>query len=59
MSAKDGVLSNDEGNFSSLCPNGSEWIWYTLGECTQATRDMISVILGLMSIVCFIVSSLP
>ncbi|KAK3566146.1 hypothetical protein QTP86_028461 [Hemibagrus guttatus] len=65
MSDGDGVLSsrsflsNDGGNFSSLCPNGSEWIWSTLGECTQDTRDMASVILGLLSIACFIVSSFP
>ncbi|XP_058245921.1 lysosomal amino acid transporter 1 homolog [Hemibagrus wyckioides] len=52
-------LSSDEGNFSSLCPNGSEWIWSALGECTQDTRDMASVILGLLSIACFIVSSFP
>ncbi|NP_001316246.1 lysosomal amino acid transporter 1 homolog isoform X1 [Ictalurus punctatus] len=65
MSDGDGVLSSssflssDGGNFSSLCPNGSEWIWYELGECTQDIRDMISVVLGLLSIACFIVSSFP
>ncbi|XP_026783703.3 lysosomal amino acid transporter 1 homolog [Pangasianodon hypophthalmus] len=65
MSDEDGVLSSgrflssDGGNFSSLCPNGSEWIWSVLGECTQDTRDMSSVVLGLLSIVCFIVSSFP
>ncbi|XP_053481602.1 lysosomal amino acid transporter 1 homolog [Ictalurus furcatus] len=65
MSDGDGVLSSssflssDGGNLSSLCPNGSEWIWYELGECTQDVRDMISVVLGLLSIACFIVSSFP
>ncbi|XP_027007361.2 lysosomal amino acid transporter 1 homolog isoform X3 [Tachysurus fulvidraco] len=65
MSEGDGVLSStsflssDGGNFSSLCPNGSEWIWSKLGECTQDTRDMASVVLGLLSIACFIVSSFP
>ncbi|KAF4072535.1 hypothetical protein AMELA_G00264140 [Ameiurus melas] len=59
MSDGDDVLSSDGGNFSSLCPNGSEWIWYGLGECTQDTRDMSSVVLGLLSIACFIVSSFP
>ncbi|TSO77771.1 Bile acid receptor [Bagarius yarrelli] len=65
MSDGDGVLSSrsilsaDGGNFSSLCPNGSEWIWYTLGECTQDSRDMSSVVLGLLSIACFIMSSFP
>ncbi|MCJ8734736.1 hypothetical protein PDJAM_G00238800 [Pangasius djambal] len=52
-------LSSDGGNFSSLCPNGSQWIWNVLGECTQDTRDMSSVVLGLLSIACFIVSSFP
>ncbi|XP_063064769.1 lysosomal amino acid transporter 1 homolog [Engraulis encrasicolus] len=47
------------GNFSSLCPNGSEWVWNGLGECAQDARDMSSVILGLFSIGCFMVSSLP
>ncbi|KAM9475564.1 lysosomal amino acid transporter 1 homolog isoform 1-T2 [Clarias gariepinus] len=65
MSDGHGVLlkwrspSNDDGNFSSLCPNGSEWIWYGLGECTQDARDMSSVVLGLLSIGCFLVSSFP
>lgn len=60
MSEGDGSsLSVNGGNFTSLCPNGSEWIWYTLGECTQDSRDMSSVVLGLLSIACFIVSSFP
>ncbi|XP_064156714.1 lysosomal amino acid transporter 1 homolog isoform X2 [Anguilla rostrata] len=60
-----GVLSRGslgwrgEGNFSSLCPNGSEWVWTGLGECAQDARDMASVVLGLVSILCFMVSSLP
>ncbi|XP_012717358.2 lysosomal amino acid transporter 1 homolog [Fundulus heteroclitus] len=49
----------DSGNFTSLCPNGSQWIWDGLGECAQDGRDMASVYLGLLSIVCFMVSSLP
>ncbi|XP_007570183.1 lysosomal amino acid transporter 1 homolog isoform X1 [Poecilia formosa] len=49
----------DSGNFSSLCPNGSQWVWEGLGECAQDARDMASVCLGLLSIVCFMVSSLP
>ncbi|KAM3872197.1 lysosomal amino acid transporter 1 homolog [Diretmus argenteus] len=60
-----GVLSRGafgwtgEKNFTSLCPNGSEWIWDGLGECAQDARDYASVFLGLLSILCFIVSSLP
>ncbi|MEQ2219283.1 hypothetical protein XENOCAPTIV_015321 [Xenoophorus captivus] len=46
-------------NFTSLCPNGSQWVWEGLGECAQDGRDMASVCLGLLSIVCFMVSSLP
>uniref|UniRef100_A0A1A7WMM4 Lysosomal amino acid transporter 1 homolog n=1 Tax=Iconisemion striatum TaxID=60296 RepID=A0A1A7WMM4_9TELE len=46
-------------NFTSLCPNGSKWVWEGLGECAQDGRDMASVYLGLLSIVCFMVSSLP
>ncbi|XP_073724270.1 lysosomal amino acid transporter 1 homolog [Misgurnus anguillicaudatus] len=55
----DGVYKLSTQNFSSLCPNGTEWIWVGLGECTQDARDMASVILGLLSIVCFMVSSMP
>lgn len=65
MGSADGVLKrgsfgwNTDGNFSSVCPNGSVWVWEGLGECAQDARDMASVILGLLSIVCFMVSSLP
>ncbi|XP_042348436.1 lysosomal amino acid transporter 1 homolog [Plectropomus leopardus] len=48
-----------DGNFTSLCPNGSKWVWEGLGECAQDARDMASVYLGLLSILCFMVSSLP
>ncbi|MGH0183850.1 UNVERIFIED_CONTAM: hypothetical protein FKN15_013081 [Acipenser sinensis] len=48
-----------DGNFSSLCPNGSVWVWEGLRECAEDSRDMASVVLGLLSIVCFMVSSLP
>ncbi|XP_067383940.1 lysosomal amino acid transporter 1 homolog isoform X2 [Channa argus] len=61
----DGVLTRgafgwtSQGNLTSLCPNGSKWVWEGLGECAQDARDMASVYLGLLSIVCFMVSSLP
>ncbi|XP_051282096.1 lysosomal amino acid transporter 1 homolog isoform X1 [Dicentrarchus labrax] len=61
----DGVLtrgafgSTTQGNFTSLCPNGSKWVWEGLGECAQDARDMASVYLGLLSILCFMVSSIP
>uniref|UniRef100_H2L3T4 Lysosomal amino acid transporter 1 homolog n=1 Tax=Oryzias latipes TaxID=8090 RepID=H2L3T4_ORYLA len=63
--ATDGVLARGTlgwtsgGNFTSLCPNGTKWVWDGLGECAQDGRDMASVYLGLLSIVCFMVSSLP
>ncbi|XP_036389517.1 lysosomal amino acid transporter 1 homolog [Megalops cyprinoides] len=61
----DGVFSRGsigwrtDGNFSTLCPNGSEWVWVGLGECARDGRDMASVTLGLLSILCFMVSSIP
>ncbi|XP_029292564.1 lysosomal amino acid transporter 1 homolog isoform X2 [Cottoperca gobio] len=61
----DGVLSRGvfglttQGNLTSLCPNGSKWVWEGLGECAQDARDMASIYLGLLSILCFMVSSLP
>ncbi|XP_053705203.1 lysosomal amino acid transporter 1 homolog [Synchiropus splendidus] len=48
-----------DGNFTTLCPNGSRWVWDGLGECAVDGRDMASVYLGLFSILCFMVSSLP
>ncbi|KAM7410916.1 hypothetical protein PAMA_021065 [Pampus argenteus] len=61
----DGVLTRGsfgwttQGNFTSLCPNGTRWVWEGLGECAQDARDMASIYLGLLSILCFMVSSLP
>lgn len=46
-------------NISSVCPNGSLWVLDILGECAQDGRDMASIYLGLLSILCFMVSSLP
>ncbi|XP_044527233.1 lysosomal amino acid transporter 1 homolog [Gracilinanus agilis] len=45
-------------NFSS-CPNGSRWIWDVFNECVQDGWDLASVVLGLTSIVCFVVSTFP
>ncbi|XP_077371217.1 lysosomal amino acid transporter 1 homolog [Festucalex cinctus] len=62
---KDGVLTNvpfgwaTGGNMTTLCPNGSKWVWEGLGECAQDARDMASIYLGLLSILCFMMSSLP
>lgn len=51
--------ATDDKNFTTLCPNGSEWVWDGLGECAQDGRDMASVFLGLFSITCFMGSSMP
>lgn len=53
------VGSTTDGNFTSLCPNGTVWVWEGLGECAQDARDMASIYAGLFSILCFMVSSLP
>ncbi|XP_078498619.1 lysosomal amino acid transporter 1 homolog [Lissotriton helveticus] len=46
------------GNISD-CPNGTQWIWIVLSECTQGSRDIASVILGLFSLLCFMGASFP
>uniref|UniRef100_A0A8C6WKG3 Lysosomal amino acid transporter 1 homolog n=1 Tax=Neogobius melanostomus TaxID=47308 RepID=A0A8C6WKG3_9GOBI len=46
-------------NFSSICPNGSKWVWDILKECADGSRDMASIYLGLLSILCFMISSFP
>ncbi|KAG8431745.1 hypothetical protein GDO86_020160 [Hymenochirus boettgeri] len=43
----------------SICPNGTQWIWILLEECTMDARDQASVYIGLLSILCFMMSSLP
>lgn len=45
-------------NFSD-CPNGTEWVWSIFKECASDTRDLASIVLGLISILCFIFSSFP
>uniref|UniRef100_A0A8C5WDT6 Solute carrier family 66 member 1 n=1 Tax=Leptobrachium leishanense TaxID=445787 RepID=A0A8C5WDT6_9ANUR len=46
------------GNVSD-CPNGFHWIWTAFHECAVDGRDVASVCLGLVSILCFILSSIP
>ncbi|KAJ6656788.1 hypothetical protein lerEdw1_003119 [Lerista edwardsae] len=45
-------------NFSD-CPNGSQWIWDVFHECARDSRDVASVVLGLVSILCFAAASFP
>ncbi|NXW58792.1 LAAT1 protein, partial [Eurystomus gularis] len=46
------------GNLSD-CPNGSRWVMDVFNECAQDGRDIASVVLGLLSIVCFAAASFP
>ncbi|KFQ39248.1 Lysosomal amino acid transporter 1, partial [Mesitornis unicolor] len=41
------------------CPNGSQWVMEVFNECTQDSRDIASVVLGLVSILCFVAASFP
>lgn len=52
------ALELTTGN-NTTCPNGVPWVLDVLKECAQDGRDMASVYLGLISILCFMVSSLP
>ncbi|XP_028930713.1 lysosomal amino acid transporter 1 homolog isoform X1 [Ornithorhynchus anatinus] len=51
-------------NLSSLesgrvCENGTAWIWHLLEECVDNAWEYWSVILGLISIICFLFAALP
>ncbi|NXI37271.1 LAAT1 protein, partial [Galbula dea] len=46
------------GNLSD-CPNGSLWVMEVFNECAQDGRDVASVVLGLVSILCFAAASFP
>ncbi|XP_010157005.1 PREDICTED: lysosomal amino acid transporter 1 homolog [Eurypyga helias] len=43
----------------SDCPNGSRWVMDVFNECAQDGRDIASVVLGLVSILCFAAASFP
>ncbi|XP_043531707.1 lysosomal amino acid transporter 1 homolog isoform X2 [Chiloscyllium plagiosum] len=47
------------GNFTTDCPNGSLFIWNILKECTEDGRDLASVVLGLFSVLCFMMAAFP
>lgn len=42
-----------------LCPDGSGWIWQLLEQCVENSWEYWSVIIGLVSIVCFLFAALP
>ncbi|NXN15713.1 LAAT1 protein, partial [Indicator maculatus] len=46
------------GNLSD-CPNGSRWVMDVFSECAQDGWDVASIILGLLSILCFAAASFP
>ncbi|XP_078095072.1 lysosomal amino acid transporter 1 homolog [Mustelus asterias] len=52
-------MADFTGNFTTDCPNGSLFIWNILQECTENGRDVASVALGLLSVLCFMVSTFP
>ncbi|XP_015727724.1 putative uncharacterized protein SLC66A1L isoform X2 [Coturnix japonica] len=43
----------------SLCINGTPWIWHLLEECVENAWEYCSVVIGLISIVCFLFAALP
>lgn len=43
----------------SLCVNGTPWILYLLEECVDNMWEYLSVVIGLISMFCFLLSTLP
>ncbi|XP_028320783.1 lysosomal amino acid transporter 1 homolog isoform X2 [Gouania willdenowi] len=44
---------------SPLCVNGTHWILYLLEECVENIWEYCSVVIGLISMLCFLLSTLP
>ncbi|KAJ7995356.1 hypothetical protein DPEC_G00243720 [Dallia pectoralis] len=42
-----------------LCANGTPWILYLFEECVENVWEYWSVVIGLVSILCFLLSTLP
>ncbi|XP_070609611.1 lysosomal amino acid transporter 1 homolog [Erythrolamprus reginae] len=42
-----------------LCLNGTPWIWHLLEECVRNAWEYWSILLGLISIACFLFAALP
>ncbi|CAH2247374.1 lysosomal amino acid transporter 1 homolog [Pelobates cultripes] len=42
-----------------LCPGGSRWIWQFLQQCVQSDWEYWSVLIGLLSILCFLLAAFP
>ncbi|VDO00715.1 unnamed protein product [Rodentolepis nana] len=47
------------GSLEAECPGGLDWAWDALGECIRSTRDLVSIIFGIMSIICWVIFGLP
>ncbi|MEE6501129.1 hypothetical protein FKM82_004074 [Ascaphus truei] len=50
-------VSRMEGR--TLCSHGSPWIWLLLEQCVENGWEYWSVVVGLVSIVCFLFAALP
>ncbi|KAG2462431.1 LAAT1 protein, partial [Polypterus senegalus] len=42
-----------------LCMNGTPWIFYVLEECVETVWEYYSIIIGLISMACFLLAILP
>nr|CDS31326.1 PQ loop repeat containing protein 2 [Hymenolepis microstoma] len=47
------------GSLEAECPGGLDWAWYGLGECIRTTRDVVSIVFGIMSIISWVIFGLP
>ncbi|EMP24653.1 PQ-loop repeat-containing protein 2 [Chelonia mydas] len=52
-------VANTEVENRRLCINGTPWIWHLLEECVENAWEYWSVVIGLISIVCFLFAALP
>lgn len=56
---KSQFLTDEPIENRSLCINGTPWIWHLLEECVENAWEYCSVVIGLISIVCFLFAALP
>lgn len=58
-------FSGDWTNYSDLvptpsnCSHGVQWIWLIMGQCVVDTKGLVAMSFGLLSLVCWIIVSLP
>ncbi|KAJ1088070.1 hypothetical protein NDU88_001229 [Pleurodeles waltl] len=53
------VLNASPVAASRLCVNGTPWIWQFFQQCVENSWDYCSVVVGLVSIACFLFAALP